>query len=544
MAHGPVKPLPKRSRPNPTSTRKAQMSKAVDRVVDEVSTRLPKSSPFQRLPPELFCEIIRLTVVADEYHIYRLKQLCRVSESWATHIDTNPLLWRVINVQDGNKLVAEAIKKSGNLLLDIKYDAVCLPANHDLVRLVCTSADRWQSLEIKSRDVSWDVLRVLLSQTAPKLRRVYLDGHDSPGSDRRRVFPLGSGCDLTIVDVAFITFQLDSSKLSGLRFLRITNPHVVPTVSEILSVLEAARKLEYLEFSDWGTLLPLEDEDENEDEKGSLIRRVELPYLKTVVFDGLELRSLVSFMSTIHAPNCRRLSITTNDPEEVLNRRGLCFPTLLHPFFQLASSVGITLDHTSVTLRSSTPGSEPQQFELRVAAYRSDHLQWLKRFSSSLHAINPSARFSMNKHSPIAAANQLPTDIILELVPLHALSIDISETTDLQILNRLARACEHDARGYRSWLSPDLKILRIHQKGDVDIEANLVYVLTGRWGTWHTTGTDGGCLERPRSLDRLEVTSTRSMDQGMVRAILCAAQGIQREPIKRALTPKSLTIDF
>lgn len=261
------------------------------------------------LPGELLCKIFHLSMdhwEGPKRARSRLSLVCRLWHQW---VEGEACLWTKIRASDGLEYMRKAFRNSKNTPIDLQYEGVGGATDTMRVETFLQEASphvaRWRSLSIASLHGRGEALALLPAKPVPNLEKLQIIGFSHP----------------EIRSIDWIGIAIGDAAFPKLKNIRISNAPVTihatafttlrsfvlmgtagSSLREIVGVLQNSPQLERLELRHCKRLEIAEQDWSVHPIRVERLRVVELRKLHA---------SLTNFiLSIVHAPHCRRLTIT------------------------------------------------------------------------------------------------------------------------------------------------------------------------------------------------------------------------------------------
>ncbi|KAG9049741.1 hypothetical protein FS837_009275 [Tulasnella sp. UAMH 9824] len=284
------------------------------------------------LPIELLLSIFRLSFAVTnlQQDRCRLSLVCRY---WRDIVQESPYLWTEISGNDDVPYIRRSIAKSGDLPIDVYYLGfgpkrikTHLPK---YLEEVIPQLSRCRSISLQSYLDRLDQLLNPLSVGLDSAAVPYLEGLSLEGSASHR-----SGCEtgaeilrlpamtafpkLHRLDTTGLSSKLCHSGLPLNRFLSLSLIDIINlTMEQLLDVLQNSPSLERLELGRSPTRRPSQP----------TVTPIHLPRLMALHLIFMPVSVSNYLLSTIHAPNCSELLISSDFPESLDDVVGDCLFT-------------------------------------------------------------------------------------------------------------------------------------------------------------------------------------------------------------------------
>ncbi|KAG8947658.1 hypothetical protein FRC04_010592 [Tulasnella sp. 424] len=190
--------------------------------------------PIQKLPDNLLHLIFHLllfttTGIRKNLYVWRISTLRAVSWSWRDLIDRTPLYWVRISSGDGTDFVSDALKKSLNLPLHIKYTgSVMYGPESAFLDTVSAHRHRWESVAI--HEPQGELVQTYFHFPAPSIKELLLStdtGYASGGGGLDELFG-GELKNLEVLRaVRWKNVEWDDAYFTRLRVLEIEDCYML-----------------------------------------------------------------------------------------------------------------------------------------------------------------------------------------------------------------------------------------------------------------------------------------------------------------------------
>ncbi|KAG9018588.1 hypothetical protein FRB90_011311 [Tulasnella sp. 427] len=275
------------------------------------------------LPNEVLSAIFILTLHAwlPRRDICRLELTCR---RWYEVVETTPVIWANITILEGMNYVEQALRKSKNAPIDIKF----VPRGPsldfaDFSSRIDPHISRWRSLTATLRELD---LGALETTPAPQLESLKVTFNGELIFPRPRYITMfGAGWfseKLRNVEIDRFPLDIDGTSLRNLSSLKLNNVDVHSS-SMIMFILGASPQLVCLSLHG----LPIHSPDE------VTYAPINLLVLERVSIQQIGIPATSLILSTIRAPNCIHLTIhctLTHLPSHESELKSLLTPELSH----------------------------------------------------------------------------------------------------------------------------------------------------------------------------------------------------------------------
>lgn len=283
--------------------------------------------PIQDLPAELFIQILLLSINRNTSSgdIYRhVLRLTLVSKFWRTTVINCPSFW--------SRLVQYLPPETWDTVLQRNpegpLEVTCMNYNNpnaDLegfLALAAPHSERWSGMWFRGMLTD----KVLAYMELPSTQMTELGICRSRGiqSPERRI-KLSAGAHLKYVDVDGMSLPWDTPRLAGLRVVQLSGIRDdIPTVSQVVGMLQASPQLWWLLLSYLGTKYEDDSDSDTTNSDGALKPRVPprdwstykskvssiyLPNLSTMMLDHIPDDMKYVLLTSIEAPNCQCLAV-------------------------------------------------------------------------------------------------------------------------------------------------------------------------------------------------------------------------------------------
>ncbi|KAG8947662.1 hypothetical protein FRC04_010596 [Tulasnella sp. 424] len=208
--------------------------------------------PIQKLPDELLHLIFHLllftaTDLRRNFYVWRISTLRAVSWSWRDLIDCTPRFWAHISSKDHTDFVSDALKKSLNLPLHMKYTgSVMHEPELAFLDKVFAHRHRWESVAI--HEPQGELVQTFFHFPAPTLKKLLLStdtGYASGGGALDELFG-GELKNLEVLRaVRWKNIKWSDAYFTGLRVLEIEDYYMLD-MGPIFNILAGNPCLEVL----------------------------------------------------------------------------------------------------------------------------------------------------------------------------------------------------------------------------------------------------------------------------------------------------------
>ncbi|KAG8947200.1 hypothetical protein FRC04_010923 [Tulasnella sp. 424] len=230
---------------------------------------------IQDLPIELLLSIFRLSfdITSLRQDRHRLSLVCH---SWRDIVQESAYLWTEISAHDGIQYLEKSLAQSKDLPIDIYYLS---SADFELPTRLSEFVDKGESSQRASGVAEANPPQLPDISAFPKLRRLEIDG--IPCKISPRGLELHNFLSLNLMDVVNVSAE------------------------QLLDVLRNSPYLEGLELGRSPVACPAH----------TSTTPIHLPHLTTLHLIFMPIPTSNFFLSTIHAPNCSELSISSIFPK-------------------------------------------------------------------------------------------------------------------------------------------------------------------------------------------------------------------------------------
>lgn len=290
---------------------------------------------FQRLPEDLFIEIVQL-YVDQRTPILDLIRLTLVCQRWRTTVEGMPTLWSRIT---GNETVAhlrKGLEMSKQRRLDIDYEERGADiAQRIFFKEVGPHIARWKSF-VAILSSGQFPLGELETKPAPVLERLHLVNNYWQVWERPVTLFGGAPAPPTLKEfrARAIRIALHPLRLGQMRSFKLEY-HSLATTAEITTVLQGSPDLDKVELSVVG---------ERYQKNLALVKdTIRLPLLTDLRIYHLPQHVALQILSNIFAPSLRTLHITLLDSEDSRNNTLLAMTSFI-PTMKSMVSDALTID--------------------------------------------------------------------------------------------------------------------------------------------------------------------------------------------------------
>ncbi|KAG8892082.1 hypothetical protein FRC01_014356, partial [Tulasnella sp. 417] len=272
------------------------------------------------IPLELFLSIFRLSFDINTTSLQRDRcRLCLVCRWWRDIVQDSACLWTDISAHDSEAYIEKSLIKSAGLPIDIHYVSLISrseqPDLEAYLKLVLKTLPRCRSISIFVESPFFNDFKELLNRLrktpAPGLESLALKGGGfqriedkinwSPQFPEMTTFPA-----LRQLEIDGIPCQLAPPGLLVNDFISLNLIDVDNVEAEqLLEALRSSPRLERLGLGRSPLACPSQ----------SAVAPIYLPYLMAIHLIYMPVQVSNFFLTTIHAPNCSELSISSRFPE-------------------------------------------------------------------------------------------------------------------------------------------------------------------------------------------------------------------------------------
>ena len=298
---------------------------------------------LHQLPPETLVNIISLSLDTT-WSLYNLQNMALVCGRWNEAVLTSPQLWSTISLTQYSSTNNIVLRKNPSAPLQIRCQAASYTREDalDFLRLALPHTNRWQSL-VYVGEYSDEVVEILESP-APNVTDYILCQYDSTVYQRH--MKLCDGAKVRYLELSGVSAPWDSSRLTGLQTLRITNlSWNVPTLEQLYGLLKSSTNLSSLVlWKIWpdknvkiGTVVP---------------QTLDLPELGTLILSEIPVEWIECLMRDMVAPSIRIFKI---DRVTLPVLQSTSFEALAAKSIQNAKQLQFVCDTTRNRLSITTP---------------------------------------------------------------------------------------------------------------------------------------------------------------------------------------------
>ncbi|KIO28618.1 hypothetical protein M407DRAFT_22205 [Tulasnella calospora MUT 4182] len=226
---------------------------ALDSTLISTSPHPPTVStvlaPIHYIPDELLLEILSLTFHRWHWHPWRSLHLARVCKRWQTIVMSSAVFWPQISYDQGIQAAQTILRRNSGGSLIFDWDERDWGASkhaaerNAVVTMALAQIHRWKTFFF------WGDIRpelfVEIRSKASSLEELLVDA--SPGiSSPTQIITLGGGPPLSYLNLTDIAMDWSTSRLTGLRTLRLGSIHLGPSAAQLQAILSSSPFLETL----------------------------------------------------------------------------------------------------------------------------------------------------------------------------------------------------------------------------------------------------------------------------------------------------------
>lgn len=308
-------------------------------------------APINRLPLEIFTDIIRLCVQEDDPRSQSsrpLRQLTQVSSDWYNDIKATPSLWRYLSSSDPASTRRLVTETNQTMPLTILCGGGSYRSPSPL-KFALEYAPRWGSVFIAG--YQQDVLRACSQLSIPTQRLaelyIYVDAQedDEAGVDGSPEVVLGEGQNLEALELDGVSLSWDSGRLTGLQVLSLRSITAnLPTISELYATLSSSPALQVLILADLGPD-EIEDVASLETPSPETYLPIQLDRLSKLQLERIPSRMRNLLLSVLGSSCPMRLDI---DPISVPRPPSAHLPSILMTSLTAATFQEITVSYSTI----------------------------------------------------------------------------------------------------------------------------------------------------------------------------------------------------
>ncbi|KAG9007645.1 hypothetical protein FRB90_009328 [Tulasnella sp. 427] len=269
--------------------------------------------PVHRIPYEILLDIIQTLIKATPKRIETLHALSQVCRRWRIVVEEAHFLWVDIDASAGKHLLQEALKRTEELPLDIKYHQKSARIGQlELFEIIGSRVGQWRSLVVQADHLT-GLCPSLETLIPDKLFKLHLTKNpSSPGINRVLTLFGGAPAPPSLRDVSFsnIDIRLNPLRLSRLISLKLQNVNEYSDWA-LVQALRDSPGLETLHLVDMDFDYAGSD---YSDEEPPVLEPIQLPFLLDLSMINSAFDSIPFILSAVDAPLLKTFHFRTEIP--------------------------------------------------------------------------------------------------------------------------------------------------------------------------------------------------------------------------------------
>ncbi|KAG8905659.1 hypothetical protein FRC01_008274 [Tulasnella sp. 417] len=475
-------------------------------VSSRSSARVSQRSTINQLPQELIVIIFRLCLDSKE-PVKVLKRLALVCPLWKAIVKGTPSFWTNIKAADGIKHARNAIKKTGELPIDLTLETSDSISVAWFLAAFSEKVSHWRSVKLsfEALPTSFGGLQTSACHSLEKLNLTWDGWEPGLSTSRLTLFdggPAPTGLkDLFLWGTPVELTPMGLSKLSSLVLVDV--PYIA--MDDILFILLNSPTLITLDLRGLGDL-------------GFPEHIVGLPVLLESLFActfHLPIRLIRFLLSAIHAPSLRRLELgVTCEMEDDFDGSSIFSPPVsefeptLTKLLSTAGHIEVTFDDLDLSI---TFGG--LKIFLESSGVDSEGPQYLRNVLDSLMGYSGGEGTGPRIHMHLDAVDPTIEELLIfnKSPAVERLTLSEQFGSDSIPKSAVEALGTPAAPGLGGWLFPELEV--IDWNVNLDVLDKLETALDKRYSTQQAYADEHQCPRRSREL---RFVSSYTMKMGPV----------------------------